>query len=79
MNNMFGLAGAFNQDISNWSVSQVITMMRMFWDATNFNQDLSKWDVSRVTDMKSMFERATSFDQDPVSYTHLTLPTICSV
>ena len=55
---------SFNQDISNWDVSNVTDMSAMFNDATNFNQDISNWDVSSVTDMRGMFRQATFFNQD---------------
>jgi surface protein len=44
----------FNGDISNWNVSNVTTMERMF-DCSEFNGDISKWDVSNVEYMNSMF------------------------
>ena len=59
---MFGGASAFNGDISNWSVSTVTDMNRMF-SGTAFNDNLSLWDVSSVTDMSAMFAYATSFNQ----------------
>ena len=47
----------FNQDISNWDVSNVTDMSYLFfW--TTFNQDISNWDVSSVTNMNSMFRRS---------------------
>ena len=53
----------FNQDISNWDVSNVISMKWMFLNASSFNQDISSWDVRNVTNMDAMFF-ATSFNQD---------------
>jgi surface protein len=44
----------FNNDISNWNVSNVINMKEMFYESI-FNKDISKWDVSKVTDMSLMF------------------------
>ena len=58
----------FNQDISNWDVSNVTTMYGMFESATAFNQDISSWDVSKVTDMEFMFRFATAFNQDLSSW-----------
>ena len=55
---------SFNQDISEWDVSNVTDMSFMFNNAESFNQDISRWDVSKVTNMSSMFEKCTSFDQD---------------
>ena len=34
----------FTSDISNWDVSNVTNMMRMF-SISNFNGDISKWPV----------------------------------
>ena len=64
MSNLFYRKTAFNQDISNWDVSNVNNMNSMFQDAESFNQTIDIWDVSKVTQMKSMFERAKSFNQD---------------
>lgn len=38
-------AASFNGDISNWDVSEITDMERMFEDARSFNQDLSGWCV----------------------------------
>ena len=46
---MFQGARLFNQDISNWDVSSVTTMVSMFQGASLFNQDISNWNVSSVT------------------------------
>jgi surface protein len=53
---------AFNQDISNWNVSNVNNMAGMFYHAYKFNQLIGNWDVSNVTDMEGMFHRAKSFN-----------------
>ena len=52
----------FNDDISNWDVSNVTTMNNMFVNASSFNQNLDSWDVSSVTNMGDMFFQATSFN-----------------
>ena len=50
--------------ISEWDVSRVTDMSRIFQSMYSFNQDISKWDVSRVTEMNRMFYLAKSFNQD---------------
>ncbi len=54
----------FNDDISQWDVSNVTDMSYMFDSALNFNQDLENWDVSNVTNMRQMFYFAEFFNQD---------------
>ena len=49
---------AFNQDLSDWNVSNVTSMAFMFSFTRLFNQDLSGWDVSNVDDMYNMFFNA---------------------
>ena len=61
---MFLFAEKFNQNISNWDVSNVKNMLGMFSGATKFNQNISNWNVENVTNMGSMFLGATSFNQD---------------
>ena len=53
MNTMFE-GSEFNQDISNWDVSNVLNMYGMFRES-NFNKSIDGWDVSKVTTMKYMF------------------------
>ena len=65
---MFDGAGSFNDiNITNWDVSTVTTMGRMFYTAALFNQDLSSWDVSNVTSLYSMFENAYAFNNGDTS------------
>ena len=56
----------FNQDLSNWDVSNVTNMEEMFAGGKDIGRDgrgieidsvgdLSKWDVSKVTNMEAMF------------------------
>ena len=48
MSNLFKDKHSFNDDISNWDVSNVTNMNYMFKNARAFNQDISSWDVSNV-------------------------------
>ena len=64
MSVMFRDAGAFNQDIRNWDVSNVTEMRYMFNEASLFNQDIGNWDTSNVTDMSYMFNSASAFNQN---------------
>ncbi len=59
--NMFRNASTFNQDLSEWNVSEVQDMGGMFIDATVFNQPLNGWNVGKVENMVDMFSGATSF------------------
>ena len=79
MRALFNLIGleTFNQPIGRWNVAAVTDMSHMFRGARFFNQPIDQWNAAAVTDMTSMFGGAHAFN--PVSYTHLTLPTICSV
>ena len=61
---MFTKAANFNQNISTWNTSAVITMQAMFAEAVLFNQDIGNWDVSQVNDMTDMFSGAGQFNQD---------------
>jgi len=63
MSELFRSLSTFNQDISNWDVSNVKDMSYMFSYAKNFNQDISSWDVSNVKDMGYMFAFAEIFNQ----------------
>ena len=56
---MFRNAGAFNQDIGGWDVSNVLNdaqMSSMFRGCASFNQDLSMWCVSNVAAKPSGFD-----------------------
>ena len=54
----------FNDNISDWNVSNVTNMSVMFADAKGFNQPLNNWNVSKVTNMEEMFDGAENFNQD---------------
>ena len=46
-----------NPKLSNWNVSNVRNMDRVFDHAYSFNKDISSWDVSSVTSMNYMFTK----------------------
>jgi len=64
LSGLFANCTNFNQDISNWDVSNVTDMSKMFGNASAFNQDIGDWNVGNVTNMNSMFRMASSFNQD---------------
>ena len=64
MSSLFSGKQSFNDNISNWDVSNVTNMNNMFNNARAFNQDISSWDVSNVTAMQQMFENARLFNQN---------------
>jgi surface protein len=51
-----------NPDISNWNVSSVTSMDRMFYKNLIFNQPIGNWDVSRVVSMNGIFSNS-NFNQ----------------
>ncbi len=53
-----------NPDISEWNVSKVRNMQRIFAFCKNFNQDISRWDVRKVEDMYYMFYHCENFNKD---------------
>jgi hypothetical protein len=57
----------FNEPLSGWTTSRVVTMSAMFWNARTFNQPLITWDTSSVNDMSAMFYNAVSFNA-PISF-----------
>ena len=46
----------FNEDISNWDVSNALTMIHMFRGCENFNINLNKWNVSKVKNINSKLD-----------------------
>ena len=62
MEKFFYQNDVFSQDISNWDVSNVISMSQMFEEST-FNLDISSWDVRNLTNMYAMFKDNSAFNQ----------------
>ncbi len=55
----------FNQDITNWDVTNVVDMNYMFYYAYSFNQDISKWNFNKeVYFGPSFLAGAGSFSTD---------------
>ena len=63
MRSLFYNDATFNQDISEWDVSNVTDMWHMFEGAAAFNQDISEWNTSKVINMSCMFQSAPAFNQ----------------
>ena len=87
-------AEAVHGPISAWNTSRVTDMSQLSQSMScfaTFNEAIGAWDVSQVTNMKvcrlpvpgaggvSLTPLLSRAGHVPVSYTHLTLPTICSV
>jgi len=66
---MFQGCTSFNQDLSAWDTSNIVSMADMFKDATAFNQDISSWDVSNVTSFIDMFRDASAYNNGGAALT----------
>lgn len=51
----------FNEDLSGWDTSNVVSMVETFAGAARFNQNLFNWNLQAVTSIDSMFDGASSF------------------
>ncbi|MEP5167929.1 BspA family leucine-rich repeat surface protein, partial [Shimia thalassica] len=58
MTSMFRNTTNFNQDISQWDVSNVTSMSSMFWRAEAFDQDLGDWDISSLVSANHMLSNS---------------------
>merc|ERR1712216_820681 len=50
--------------ISDWDVSRVTDMSKLFYFRKDFNEDLSRWQTGNVMNMSMMFYMASSFTSD---------------
>ena len=70
------LTTTFNQEISQsmvtvgsetykaWDVSEVTSMLQLFYGSYNFNKDISNWNTKNVTIFQQMFAYTDSFNQN---------------
>ena len=59
-NNLFSGRSVFNEDISQWNVSNAASMEAMFYVASTFDQYLYEWNLYKVTNFTDMFTGATA-------------------
>ena len=71
MQSIFYGANSFNQDISGWDVSKVVTMEFMFYNATSFNIDISSWDISSVLSMINFMTGKSSANYNTSYYDNI--------
>ncbi|XRB24944.1 TNase-like domain-containing protein [Pseudoscourfieldia marina] len=76
LSSLFKDSRGFNEDVSNWDMSNVTNMAYMFYhdvsgsidpvadSAYMLNQDIGNWHTSKVTNMNSIFYVAQAFKQD---------------
>ena len=70
MTELFDEKYNFNDDISDWDVSNVTNMNNMFYSDYAFNQPIGNWDVSKVTTMEYMFNECPIEDENKPSFIH---------
>jgi len=61
MGSMFN-SSVFNGDISQWDVSNVMTMSFMF-ENTEFNHDISNWNINPACNTNYMFDECSIIDE----------------
>lgn len=69
LNYMFYDAHVFNQDLSDWDTSNVVSMERTFQSAPSFNQSLATWNMSSVVDALGMLTNTTDLSDANYSRT----------
>lgn len=67
----FSKKGIYNQEynISEWNVTNVKNMSRMFEGCKNFNQNLNKWKFEKIEDMSYMFLKCKFADNFNLHFT----------
>lgn len=64
VNQCFQNAESFDQDLTNWNVSNCNSFNSTFREADAFNSNITNWDVSNASDFTLMFFRAFAFNQN---------------
>jgi len=71
MSSIFQSASAFNQNISSWDTSKVISLSAAFQLTNNFNNGSAygvsapmNWNTSSLTGLAQTFQNANAFNQD---------------
>ncbi len=73
------MAAAMYGPLSNWDVSAVTSMYRLFDSWPTFNENIAGWNVASVTTMFEMFKSATAFNQNVASWNTISLTSIRSI
>ena len=50
--------------ISDWNISRVTSLEKLFMNTKDFNEDISRWNTYKVTNMDFTFYQAIKFNQD---------------
>jgi surface protein len=69
MQSMFNNALLFDQELSSWNTSSIISMTEMFYHASSFNQDISSWDVDQVISCSSIFNSCPISEENKPTFT----------
>lgn len=67
ISSMFSQANNFNQDISDWDVSNLTSVVQLFLFNTAFNQNLSNWSLTSLTNASLMFYGAFAYNNGGVT------------
>ena len=66
---MFKRCENFNCDLSNWDVSNVETMIEMFYCCKKFTgKGLENWNISKVKNTDNMFDNCMKLKKIPSWY-----------
>lgn len=68
LDNLFYGCAYFNQDITNWDISPIKSLVNTFHGAASFTQDISSWIVDNVTSLEGTFSGADLFNIDISSW-----------